>query len=255
MNRIDINCDIGESFGAYKIGMDEAVMPYITSANVACGWHAGDPSVMNRTVRLAAERGVRVGAHPGYPDMQGFGRRFLECSPDEIRDFAIYQIGALQAFCAVHVIQLSHVKPHGALYNAAVRYEKVGAAIAEGIASVDPNLLYFTLAGKAGDNMARIGKEAGLRVIREAFPDGNYTAEGTLVPRSRKNAVVHNPETVAERAIQIATKGALPCEEGSWIELEAQTLCVHGDSPEAVDTARRIRMALEQNGVRVLPIN
>ena len=167
--KIDLNCDMGESFGAYKLGLDEEVIKYITSANIACGWHAGDPLVMNKTVRMAVEHGVGIGAHPGYPDLLGFGRRNMDCTPEEIRNYVIYQIGALQAFCKVHGTKLSHVKPHGALYLTAVEREDVARAIAEAILSVDENLIYVALAGAKGERMRRIGEEVGLRVAYEAF--------------------------------------------------------------------------------------
>lgn len=251
---IDLNCDLGESFGAYQIGLDAEVMEYITSANIACGWHAGDPVVMDKTVSLAVDRHINCGAHPGFPDLQGFGRRFIECSPNEIRNFLIYQIGALQAFCAVNGVQLSHVKPHGALYNAAVHDESIGRTTAEAIAAVNPNLFYFTLAGKAGETLSRIGQESGLRVIREAFPDRAYTSIGTLVPRKQKNAVIDDPKRVADRALQIASKGMIQSEDGNWIELHAQTLCVHGDTAHAVELVKNIRKVLETNGVVVSPV-
>ncbi len=252
--KIDINCDMGESYGAYRIGLDEDIIKYITSANVACGWHAGDPLVMERTVRLAREHGVRVGAHPGYPDRMGFGRRFMDCTPEEIRAYVIYQVGALQAFCKAQGISLSHVKPHGALYNRAVEDEALARAIVEAVASVDRNLLYVALAGQRGEMMRRVGEEIGLRVVYEAFPDRAYTPEGRLLSRRLPGAVIKDPEEVAERALMIAKEGKIRAVDGSEIPLEAQTLCVHGDTPGAVDLAKRIRERLEAQGIEVRPM-
>jgi len=252
--KIDINCDMGESYGAYRIGLDEEIIKYITSANVACGWHAGDPLVMERTVRLAREHGVRVGAHPGYPDRMGFGRRFMDCTPEEIRAYVIYQVGALQAFCKAQGIGLSHVKPHGALYNRAVEDEALARAIVEAVASVDRNLLYVALAGQRGEMMRRVGEEIGLRVVYEAFPDRAYTPEGRLLSRRLPGAVIKDPEEVAERALMIAKEGKIRAVDGSEIPLQAQTLCVHGDTPGAVDLARRIRERLEAEGIEVRPM-
>jgi UPF0271 protein len=177
---MDLNCDMGESFGAYKVGLDEEVIKFITSANIACGWHAGDPMVMDRTVQMAKENGVGVGAHPGYPDLLGFGRRNIDCLPNEIRNYVVYQVGALRAFCDLHGVTLRHVKPHGNLYNTAVGDETVARAVAEAIAGVDPKLIWVALAGAKTEHISRIGQEMGLAVAFEAFPDRAYTPEGTV---------------------------------------------------------------------------
>ncbi|MFO7708126.1 MAG: 5-oxoprolinase subunit PxpA [Desulfobacterales bacterium] len=252
--RVDINCDMGESFGAYKLGLDEEVIRYITSANIACGWHAGDPLVMDRTVRMAKEHGVGVGAHPGYPDLLGFGRRNMNCSPEEIRYYMVYQIGALRAFCDVHGVKLRHVKPHGNLYLTAVEDENTARPIAEGIVSMDPDLIYVGLAGSKGELMTRIGKEVGLNVILEAFPDRAYTADGTLVSRRHPGAVIKEPEQVAERALKMAAEGKVIAIDGTEIHLRAETLCVHGDTPGAVDLVKQIRELLEREGIEVSPM-
>lgn len=254
MKTIDLNCDMGESFGAYRLGMDEAVIGYITSANIACGWHAGDPTVMDRTVKMAVEHGVGVGAHPGYPDLLGFGRRNMDCSPEEIRRYLIYQIGAIEAFCKVHGSRLQHVKPHGALYLTAVESEEVARAVAEAIVSVNPELAYVALAGARGELMTRIGREVGLKVVYEAFPDRAYTPEGTLVSRSQPGAVVKDPREVAARALRMAKEGMVIAVDGTSIPLEAQTLCVHGDTPSAIDLVKSIRKALAADGVEVAPM-
>ena len=254
MEKIDLNCDMGESFGAYKLGMDDAVIQFISSANIACAWHAGDPSVMNHTVAIAVENGVGVGAHPGYPDLLGFGRRNLDCTMEELRNYVIYQIGALQAFCNAHGIKMQHVKPHGALYLTAVENEDVARVVAEAIVSVNPDLLYVALAGAKGELMTRIGQEVGLGVVYEAFPDRAYSPEGTLVSRRQPGAVIKEPQAVAQRALRMVKEGVVIAVEGSTIPLEAQTLCVHGDNPKAVDLVRSIRETLEADGVAVTPM-
>lgn len=254
MEKIDLNCDMGESFGAYRLGMDDAVIQFISSANIACGWHAGDPLVMDHTVAIAVEHGVGVGAHPGYPDLLGFGRRNMDCTPEDLRNYVIFQIGALQAFCNAHGTQMQHVKPHGALYLTAVENEDVARAVAEAIVSVNPDLLYVALAGAKGELMRRIGQEVGLRVVYEAFPDRAYSPEGTLVSRRQPGAVIKEPREVAERALRMVKEGVVIAVDGSTIPLEAQTLCVHGDNPKAVDLVRSIRETLEADGVAVTPM-
>jgi UPF0271 protein len=252
---IDLNCDMGESFGAYQLGMDEAVIAHISSANIACGWHAGDPMVMDRTVRLAKLHGVSPGAHPGYPDLMGFGRREMNLSRDEIRAYLIYQIGALQGFCAAHGLRLKHVKPHGSLYLSAVVNEDIARGIAEAIKAVDPDLYTMALAGRKGERVATVSREMGLKVVREAFPDRAYTPEGTLLPRSQPGAVIKDPAEVAKRALMIAKDGAVVAIDGQRIALQAQTLCVHGDTPGAVDLVRRIGQVFAAEGIQVAPFN
>jgi UPF0271 protein len=245
---------MGESFGAYKLGLDEEVIRYITSANIACGWHAGDPLVMDRTVRMAKDHGVGVGAHPSYPDLLGFGRRNMTCSAEEIRNYMVYQIGALRAFCDVHGAKLRHVKPHGNLYLTAVEDENTARAIAEGIVSFDSDLMYVGLAGSKGKLMTRIGVEVGLKVVLEAFPDRAYTADGTLVSRKHPGAVIKEPERVAERALKMARENKVIAIDGTEIHLEAETLCVHGDTPGAVNLVKQIRERLEKEGIEVKPM-
>lgn len=251
---MDLNCDMGESFGGYKLGLDEEVIKYITSANVACGWHAGDPLVMMRTVKMAKEYGVGVGAHPGYPDLLGFGRRNMDCTPEEVRNYVIYQIGALQAFCTANKIELRHVKPHGNLYMTAVENENVARAIAQAIVAVDPRLMYVALAGAKGELIALVAQEVGLKVVFEAFPDRAYTSQGTLLSRRDPGAVIQDPKIVANRALKMAKEKRIVAVDGSEIIVEAQTLCVHGDNPKAVELVRAIRETLETNGVEVKPI-
>ncbi|MEW6262406.1 MAG: 5-oxoprolinase subunit PxpA [Thermodesulfobacteriota bacterium] len=251
--KIDMNSDMGESFGAYKLGMDEEVIKYITSANIACGWHAGDPAVMRKTIQIAKENGVGIGAHPGFPDLLGFGRRNIDCTQEDIRDYVVYQIGALQAFAKAQGAQVEHVKPHGNLYLMAVDDEKIATAIAEAIVSVDKDLIYIALGGAKGEMMRAIGKKVGLRVAYEAFPDRAYTPEGTLVSRRQPGAVIKDEELVAQRAL-LMTKGKVLAIDGREIPLEVHTLCVHGDTPGAVNLTRRIRENLTAEGVELVPI-
>ncbi|MBT3179164.1 MAG: 5-oxoprolinase subunit PxpA, partial [Desulfobacula sp.] len=196
MKEIDLNCDMGESFGAYKIGMDEKVMQHISSANIACGFHAGDPLVMDKTIKMAVDNKVGIGAHPGYPDLLGFGRRNMACTAEEIQHYLVYQVGAIKGFCHVHGTKLSHVKPHGALYLDAVENQITAKAIAKGIMSLDPDLYFVALAGKKGETMRRMGEQLGLKVVYEAFPDRAYTPEGTLVSRKQPGAVISDPDEV-----------------------------------------------------------
>lgn len=245
---------MGESFGIYTLGMDSAVLPHITSANIACGFHAGDPRVMNRSIHSALAHGVGVGAHPGFPDLMGFGRRIMDCSPQEIKAFMMVQIGAISAFCRTHGVALQHVKPHGSLYNMALASESIARSIVEAIAHTDRNLILMTLAGKQGDDLVRIAEDAGLRIALEAFPDRTYTPEGALVPRSNPQSVVRNPQEAAERAVRMVLEHRVIALDGSSVDLEAHTLCIHGDTPAALDFIRAIRKALKSHDVHILPL-
>ncbi|NJE02650.1 LamB/YcsF family protein [Thermococcus sp. MV11] len=249
--KVDLNSDLGESFGRYRLGLDEEVMNHITSANVATGWHAGDPLVMRKTVRLAGEKGVAVGAHPGYPDLLGFGRRYMKLSPEEARTYILYQVGALYAFARAEGIELQHVKPHGALYNALVKEEELARAVIEGIADFDRNLIFVTLSGSRPAEMA---EEMGVKVAHEVFADRAYNPDGTLVSRSRPGAVIHDKEEIAERVISMVKDGGVRAINGEWVELKADTICVHGDNPKAVEIASHIRKVLEEEGVRIVPM-
>ena len=255
MNEIDLNCDLGESFGSWTKGGDEEAMRHITSANVACGWHAGDPMVMERTVKMAKKLGVAVGAHPGYPDLMGFGRRHMDCSADELKSYVIYQVGALDAFCRLNGITLTHVKPHGKLYLDCLDREFQARAIAEAVYAYDPRLIYVAFAGARGEIMRKVAQDVGLRVAFEAFPDRAYTANGVLEPRENPGAVVTNPVEVAERSVRVAKERKMIASDGTAIDLEAQTLCVHGDTPTAVELVKAIRKALSDNGVSVKPMS
>jgi len=210
--KVDLNCDIGEGFGAYKLGFDEEIMPYISSANIACGFHAGDPICMRRTVRLAEEAGVGIGAHPGFPDLMGFGRREMMISPNEARDYVMYQIGALGAFTKTK--RLQHVKPHGALYNMGVRNEELARAVAQAVMEVDSNLI---LVGLTGSAWIKVGRELGLRVACEVFADRSVNPDGTLVPRKHPRAVINDVEEVAARVLRVVTEGKITTINGEEI--------------------------------------
>lgn len=242
--KIDLNCDLGESFGRYSLGEDAAMMALITSVNVACGFHAGDFRVMAYTVTLAAEYDVALGAHPGYPDLQGFGRRAMSFSSEEIRNLVIYQLGALAGFARVVGIPLVHVKPHGALYNQSAKDETVAEAIAQAVKSFDPELI---LVGLAGSLSVAVAQDAGLRVANEGFPDRAYLPNGQLVPRSQADAVLTDPEAVAVNALKLAKEGIIIA--GQTIAID--TLCLHGDNPEAVENAKVVRRALESEGIAI----
>jgi len=246
---IDFNCDMGESFGAYALGLDAEIIGHVTSANIACGFHAGDPRWMRTTVRLAEAAGVGIGAHPGFPDLAGFGRRSLAASPDEVTTDIIYQVGALTAFTAAR--RLQHVKPHGALYNMAVGGGPLAAAIGEAILEVDPSLILVAL---AGSRWAEEAARMGLRVAREVFADRAVNADGTLVSRSRPGSVLHDEFEVVERSLELVTEGRVTAIDGTKVDMEADTICLHGDTPGAVALARRLRERLVAAGVELVPL-
>jgi len=250
--RIDLNCDMGESFGAYTIGADEQVMSSITSANVACGFHGGDPAVMRRTVRMARRLGVSVGAHPGFQDLAGFGRREIRLTPQEAEDIVLYQIGALAGIARSEGVQLRHVKPHGALYNMAVRDRALADAIARAVHAFDPALVLFAL---PGSELMRAAEAAGLGVAAEGFADRSYERDGSLTPRSRAGAVIHDVSTVVERAVRMALAGTVVATDGSEIPISVQTICTHGDTPGAHELTRAIRAGLVRAGVTVAPVS
>ena len=249
--RIDLNCDMGESFGPWKMGADDQVMPHITSANIACGAHAGDPLVMRKTVRLARAAGVAVGAHPGLADLQGFGRREMDVDPFELEASLIAQIGALSAIARVEGAVLQHVKPHGALYNMAARDRALSDAIVRAVASVDRTLILF---GLPGSPMLEAGRAAGLRVAAEGFADRAYEPNGLLTPRSRSGAVIHDVDAVVARAVRMVTDGVVLTPDDEEVPLRVDTICVHGDTPGAAELARRIRDALGRRGVEVAAV-
>ena len=251
MLRIDLNADAGESFGAWTMGDDEALIPSLTSVNVACGMHAGDPHVMRRTVRLARAHGVAIGAHPGYDDLAGFGRRALAIEPGNIEDLVIFQIGALAAIAAAEDARLTHVKPHGALYTRAATDVRAAAAIARAIVRVDRQLI---LVGPPGSRLLDAGRELGLRVAAEAFADRAYERDGSLRSRSLSDALVTDPDEVVTRVLRMVTDKIVIAVDGTPVPLEAETICLHGDTPGAARLARHVREALEAHGVRVMPL-
>jgi len=253
-NRIDLNSDVGESFGIYKLGLDEEVIPLISSANIGCGFHAGDPAVMRRTVSLANRYGVALGAHPGFPDRVGFGRRSMDATLEEIRDDVAYQVGALQAFAGLQGKRLQHVKPHGALYNMAAQNLVVSDAVAKVIAGIDRELILVALAGPNKSELKAIGRRHSIRIAFEFFADRAYNPDGSLVSRREAGAVLHNSEVVAKRVIQMVTEGLVIAKDGSEIPLEADTICVHGDNPEAVALVREVRETLIGSGIEVVPM-
>jgi len=252
--QIDLNSDVGESFGAYKIGLDEEVIPHLTSANIGCGFHGGDPSVMRKTVALAKQHGVEVGAHPGFPDLIGFGRRNIDATLEEIQDYVVYQTGALQAFAISQGLKLQHMKAHGALYNMAVANPQIWEAMAEAISRLDQKIILVVLASSNNQSLLDIGKRYGIRIAFEAFPDRAYNKNGSLVSRREKGAVIHDHEQVAKRALKMALEGKVIAMDGTEIELRPDTLCVHGDNPAAVQMVKKIREELKRASVNVIPM-
>lgn len=243
MNYVDLNADLGESFGTYTLGMDKQVLAHITSANVACGFHAGDPVEMEKTARLAKAAGVAVGAHPGYPDLAGFGRREMGLSPDEACAYVKYQIGALAAFAPVR-----HVKPHGALYNRAAVDPNLAAALCRGIFEIDPSIILLGLSGSVMEDAAQ---KTGLRFAREVFADRAYMPDGTLVPRAMPGSVIHDADVAIGRVIRMVREGRVRAVDGTDVALRADSVCVHGDNPEAVAFVRAIRAAFTREGIGV----
>lgn len=247
---VDLNCDLGESFGRYTLGCDGDVMASVSSVNVACGLHAGDPAVMRRTVRMASACGVAIGAHPGLPDLVGFGRREMKVSPEEVEDMVLYQLGALAAFAGAEGARLRHVKAHGALYNMAARDRALADAIARAVETFDPGLLLFGLAGSA---LLEAGERAGLSTAAEGFADRAYEPDGSLTPRSRPGAVIHDPAVVVTRAVRMVAEGRVTATDGSDVRLHVDTLCTHGDTPGAAALTKGLRAGLEQQGIAVVP--
>jgi len=245
-SEIDFNCDMGESFGMYKMGFDEEVIKHISSANIACGFHAGDPMWMRKTVDLAEQHGVGVGAHPSYPDLNGFGRRNMNATPDEVRNDVVYQAGALKAFTSNRNLQ--HVKPHGAMYNQAVDDADLGKSICEAVLEIDSNIILLALAGSTWIDVA---KGMGMRVAREVFADRAIHSDGTLVARSQEGSVIHDTNEVVERSLRMVTDGKILSVEGDIVEVEADSICLHGDTPGAVDMAKTLKKEFLAAGVKV----
>ena len=251
MSRIDLNCDMGESFGAYRIGDDEAILPHVTSVNVACGFHGGDPAVMRATIAAAQKHGVAVGVHPGLPDLAGFGRRAMDVSPDEAYDLVLYQVGALLGFALAAGVTLQHVKPHGALYNMAAADATLADAIAGAVRDLDAGLVLF---GLAGSHLIAAGVRAELMTASEVFADRRYAASGALVSRRRPDALVTSVDEAVERSLRMVREGRVRTVDGTDLELRADTICIHGDGPHAAEFARALRAGLTSAGVLVTAV-
>jgi 5-oxoprolinase (ATP-hydrolysing) subunit A len=252
--KIDLNSDVGESFGTYKLGLDEEVIPLITSANIACGWHAGDPGVMRRTIALAKRHGVAPGAHPGFPDLLGFGRRNMDATLEEIEDYVTYQIGALSAFASEAGLSLQHVKPHGGLYNMAANDTRILESIARVLSRLNNNLILVAMAGPHREVLEDIGNSHGIRIALEFFADRAYNADGTLVSRRDPGSVIHDQQTAAQRVLKMVKEGKVISRDGTEIALCAHTICVHGDNPSAVLLTKAIRVALLHSDIAVAPM-
>ncbi|RFU71398.1 LamB/YcsF family protein [Peribacillus saganii] len=248
MHMIDLNCDMGESFGAYRMGRDEELLDYVTSANIACGFHAGDPATMRKTVRLAMEKNVGIGVHPGFQDLVGFGRRDIHISPQEAYDLVLYQIGALYGFVKAEGGTLQHVKPHGALYNMAARNSQLSEAISEAIYKVDPELV---LVGLAGSELVKAGEKIGLRSASEVFSDRTYQQDGSLTPRRESNALIKEHDSAISQVIKVVKEGKIRSLQGTDVKIKADTVCIHGDGESALEFARYISEALTDAGIKI----
>lgn len=252
MYTIDLNSDLGESFGDYVLGMDSEVLKYVSSANIACGWHAGDPIIMNKTVKLAKEMNVSIGAHPGYNDLMGFGRRNMTLTFNELKMYVKYQLGALMAIAKVYNLKVQHVKPHGAMYNAAAVNYEYARAISEAIYEVDKNII---LLGLANSEMINAGKTVGIKTASEVFADRAYMDDGTLVPRKMEGAIIKDTSLAIKRTIEIIKHGNVQSINGKSVSIKADSVCIHGDNPKAVEFAKKIRAALEAENIKIKKLN
>lgn len=251
MYRVDLNSDLGESYGDYKLGMDEEVLKYITSANVACGWHAGDAMVMDKTLALAKKFDTAIGVHPGFPDLMGFGRREMKISYDETKNYIKYQLGALWAFARAHGLSLQHLKPHGAFYNMAAKDAGMAKAIAEAVYEVDKDII---LVGLANSQLIKMGEEVGLRVANEVFADRAYNSDGSLVSRNIEGSVIHDKDLAIKRVLRMVKEGLVTSATGEDIRIKADTICIHGDNPKALVFVQEIKKALEDEGISLEPM-
>lgn len=249
-NVVDLNCDMGESFGAYKLGRDSEVLKFVTSANIACGFHAGDPATMRQTVKLALDHGVALGAHPGLQDLVGFGRRDMDLSPQEAYDIVVYQIGALWGFVRAQGAKLQHVKAHGSLYNMAARNAGLAEAIAEAVYKIDPELILF---GLAGSELIQAGKKAGLRTASEVFSDRTYQSDGSLTSRRLPDALITDEDQSVKQVIRMVAEGKVMSQQNVDVAIQADTICIHGDGIHAVEFAGKIRSSLTAAGITVQP--
>jgi len=248
MYRVDLNCDLGESFGVYKLGVDEDILPFLTSANIACGFHAGDPGVMHKTVKLALANGIAIGAHPGLPDLIGFGRRNMEISPHEAYDMVVYQISALAGFVTAEGGIMQHVKPHGALYNMAAKRKELSEAIVRAVYNVNPELILF---GLSGSELVLAGEKIGLRTAHEVFADRTYQLDGSLTPRTQPGALITDQQQAVSQVIGMVKEGKVLSQQGKDICIKADTVCIHGDGSQALVFARLIREALEKSQINL----
>ena len=246
--KVDLNSDLGESFGAYHIGCDEEVLHYVSSANVACGFHAGDPNVMLKTVKLAKERGVSIGSHPGLPDLVGFGRRKMAISPEDAYTMVVYQVGALMAMAKSQGVKIHHVKPHGALYNMAAKDFALSQAIARAVHDIDDSLVLY---GLAGSELIRAGKKEGLLTASEVFADRTYQDDGSLTPRGMAGAMITDEARSLAQVLRMVKEGKVTALSGKEISVTAETICVHGDGPKALAFTKKIRETLEQEGIEI----
>ena len=252
--RVDINCDMGESFGVYTIGRDEEVVRHITSANIACGFHASDPMTMDRTVRLCRKHHVMAGAHPGYPDRIGFGRRFMDISQEQLTHDVIYQVGALKGFLSLYGMPLQHVKLHGALYNDLVNKADLALQIVRTVGKTFDNPIFLTLATTKATSLKKKGKKEGLRIALEAFPDRMYTDAGDLLSREQAGAVLKDPDLIAQRAVKMIKEKGIESIHGRWLDLDIDTLCIHGDNPESIEAAKKIVAACAKEKFQIRPL-
>lgn len=250
MYKVNLNCDMGESFGLYELGNDEEMMQYITSANIACGFHAGDPHVMRRTVELSKTYGVGIGAHPGFPDLLGFGRRYMTCTPSEIKDYVMYQVGALREFCSAANVRIQHCKPHGALFMKAAEDKAIARAIVETLHEIDPEMIIFAL------NQSELLEEAikmGVPVVKEVYADREHTETGSIV-LTRKGTEISDYEAMAQRVVRMVKEERVITHDGKDAPIKAETICIHGDTPGAPLLAKKIVEALKAAGVEIVPI-
>ena len=251
MPTIDLNCDMGESFGAWKMGNDAALMDHVTSVNIACGFHAGDPTTIRKTIEIAIEKGMAIGAHPGYPDLQGFGRRSMSLSSEDVYDIVLYQLAALKGICEASGGKLHHVKPHGALYNQAAKAPDLSNAIARAVKAIDPNLVFY---GGSGSFLISEAEKLGLRTASEVFADRTYQADGSLTPRTLPDALITEQSKSVAQALQMVTSGNVTALSGEVVDLEADTICIHGDGEHALEFAVALRAAFEERSIEVRPV-
>ena len=251
MFKVDLNSDLGESFGAYRIGCDEEILSLVTSANVACGWHAGDPVVLDRTLAMAKEKGVAAGAHPGYPDLMGFGRRDMKLSPEEVYVYVLYQLGAFAAFAKKNGLEVQHLKAHGAMYNAAGKDIRLALAVCRAVKDFDPGII---LLGLSGSKLMEAAEELGLKAASEIFADRAYEEDGSLVDRRKPGAMIEDEEEAIRRVVRMVKEGKVKAITGKDVSVKADSICVHGDGPKALAFARRIRAELTAEGIELAPL-